>query len=216
MIHTHEGHGIGFAVWTGHGRDPQVAYLDARLFAIATSELGKTGWLLYGSGVSYNALGGERRGAIDPAALHRMVHAVVDGRGAPYFELSPPCERPVGTDGMCETARREPRPGTPAEPAGSFVIGEGFALRWVTWEDVVRRGVMRRAEYMDEHFLLEAGLGHDGAVRAWPARGLMAHGLELVTPAASELIFIEERITSLTRAAGEGAGFDPARPADRA
>ena len=195
MVETHDHQGVRFAVWTGHGRDPEVAYLDERLLAIGTSELGATGWLLYGSGLSLNVLGGVRRGAIDEAALHRMAHTAVD------VELDPPCEGPLGSDGLCAAARREPRPGTPAEPAGSFVIEEGFAIQWVAWEDILRRGVLRRAVYLDARFLLEAGLGRDGAVRAWPARGLAAQGLALVTPAARELVVIEERIRRVTEAA---------------
>lgn len=200
VIHLDDRHDFRFAIWTGHGRDPEVAYLDGRLLAIATTELGTTGLRIYPSGVSSNVLGGERRGDIDPAALHRIVHAAVDVDRGPIFELDEPCDGPVGVDGLCEAARREPRPGTPADPVGSFAIEDGFALQWCTWEDAGRDGVLRRAVYVDERFLLEAGLGRDAAVRAWPARGLLPYGLELVTPAAGELAVIEGRISRLTGA----------------
>ena len=204
MIHTFDRQGIRFAIWTGHGRDPEVAYLDGRLMVIATSELRQTGWRLHGSGLSYNILGGERRGEIDAAVLHRIVHAAVGRDGRPFFDVDEPCDDRLSSDGFCGTAERQPRPGTPAEPEGFFVIGEGFAVQWVTWEDIGRVGVVRRAVYVDDRFLLEAGTGPDGAVRLWPARGLMPHGLELVTPLARETAEIEERVFRATGVARSG------------
>jgi hypothetical protein len=198
VFRTYDHDGISFAIWSGHGRDPEVAYLDARQLAIATSELGETGLQLHGSGVSYNSLGGACPGDLDVAALHRIARASVADDGKPILSLGARCEDPLGPDGLCETARREPRPGTPADPVGSFALEAVFALQWASWDDLPRDGVLRRAVYMDERFLLEAGLGPDGTVRAWPARGLMPHGLELVTPSASDLGVIEERIARLT------------------
>ena len=198
MFHAYDHQGIRFALWGGPGRDPQLAYLDARLLAVATSELGTTGLALHGSGSSYNTYGGVRAGEIDPAALHRMAHGAVGSDGEMGLGLPEPCDDRVGPDALCETAAGEPRPGTPAEPAGSFAIESGYALQWVTWDDLGRDGVVRRAVYMDDRYLLEAGSGPDGRPRAWPARGLMAHGLESVTPAASELALIEQRISELT------------------
>ena len=204
MFRIYDRDPIRFAVWSGHGRDPQVAYLDGRLLAVTTSELGEKGWHLYGSGSSYNVLGGARPGDIDAAALHRIVHASAARDGEPAFGLDVPCEHSLGPDGLCETARREPRPGTPADPLASLVLEDGFAIQWVTWDDALRHGILRRAVYVDERFLLESGLGPDGAVRAWPARGLMPHGLELVTPTGSELGVIEERISRETGSVRHG------------
>ena len=198
VFRVYDCQGIRFGLWTGHGRDPEVAYLDARLLAIATSELGATGLQLHGSGISYNTLGGARRGDIDPAALHRLTHAALDNDGRRRLGLVEPCKDPVGPGGLCATAAREPRPGTPADPPGSFATGGGFALQWVMRDDVVRGRAVRRAIYMDDRYLLEAASGPDGRARAWPARGLMAHGLEFVTPAASELVVIEDRIMGVT------------------
>jgi hypothetical protein len=202
VFRVYDRRGIRFALWTAHGRDPEVAYLDARLLAIATSELGTTGLQLHGSGISHNILGGARPGDIDPAALHRMAHAALDGDGKPRLGLPEPCADRIGPDGLCETAAREPQPGTPAEPAGSFAIEGGFAIQWVMRDDVLHGRVIRRAVYMDDRYLLEAGSGPDGRARVWPARGLMAHGLEFVTPAASELAGIEERIMGVSNVAG--------------
>ena len=201
MFRVYDRHGCRFGLWTGHGRDPEVAYLDARLLAICTSELGTTGLQLHGSGISYNILGGARQGDIDPAALHRLAHAALDDDGKARLGLVRPCEEPVGPDRLCETAARQPQPGTPADPTGSFAIEGGFALQWVMRDDVVRGRAVRRAVYVDDRYLLEAASGPDGRARVWPARGLMVHGLEFVTPAASELAVIEERILGVTNVA---------------
>ncbi len=56
-----------------------------------------------------------------------------------------------------------------------------------------------RAVYVDDQYLLEAGLGRDDQVRVWPSRGLMPFELELVTPTAREAAAIEERISQTTR-----------------
>lgn len=201
MFRVHDRQGVRFGSWTGHGRDPEVAYLDARLLMICTSELGTTGLQLHGSGTSYNIFGGARHGDSDPAALHRLAHAALDDDGKPCFGLVRPCEESVGPDGLCETAARQPRPGTPADPTGSFAIEHGFALQWVMRDDVARGRAVRRAVYMDDRFLVEAASGPDGRPRVWPARGLMVHGLEFVTPAASELAVIEQRILGVTNVA---------------
>lgn len=200
VFHAYDRNGIRFALWTGHGRDPEVAYLDARLLAIATSELGTSGLQLHGSGVSFNVLGGARAGDIDSAALHRMVHGGLGGDGKMGLGLPGRCAEPLALDGLCETAARDPRPEMPAEPTGSFVLESDFALQWVIWDDGRRDRPLRRAVYADDRYLLEAASGPDGRVRAWPARGLMPHGLELVTPTASELSVVEERITDLIKA----------------
>ena len=197
MIRIRDEGAVRFAVWLGPGRDPQVAYLDARQMSIATSELGTTGRMLHRAGQSYNVLGGHRRGDIDPAILHRIAHGVTGRDGTASFELESPCTAPA-SDGLCAIARSEPRPGTEAEPPGSLALEPGFALSWVAWADPDRAGVLRRAVYVDERYLLEAGLGPDHAVRAWPARGLAPTGLELVAPAARDLASIEVRISRLT------------------
>lgn len=201
MFRVYDRHGIRFGLWTGHGRDPEVAYLDDRLLAVCTSELGATGLQLHASGVSYNILGGARPGDIDAAVLHRLAHAALDGDGKPRFGLVRPCEEPVGPDRLCETAAHQPRPGTPADPVGSFAIEGGFALQWVMRDDVARGRAVRRAVYMDDRYLLEAASGPDGRARVWPARGLMGHGLEFVTPTAIELAVIEEQIMGVTKVA---------------
>ena len=58
MFRVYDRQRTRFALWTRPGRDPEVAYLDARLLAIATSELGATGLQVHGSGISFNILGG--------------------------------------------------------------------------------------------------------------------------------------------------------------
>ena len=136
-----------------------------------------------------------------PASIARLTLRSI-ATASPASDCPDRVPHRFGPDGLCETAAREPRPGTPADPTGSFAIEGGFALQWVTRDDVVRGRVIRRAVYMDDRYLLEAGSGPDGRARVWPARGLMAHGLEFVTPAASELAVIEERIMGVTNAAG--------------
>jgi hypothetical protein len=185
-------------MWVGPGRDPQVAYLDARLLAVATSELGTTGCRIYESGMCQNVLGGERHGDIDPAALHRIVHTARDRDGAPLFDLGVPCEATPPSDGLCGIGRREPRPVTEAAPRGSFAIEADLALQWVRWQEPDRAGVLRRALYADDRYLLEAGTGPDGVVRVWIARGLQPYGLESVAPSAKWLADIEARISRVT------------------
>jgi hypothetical protein len=202
VICTYERGDVRFAIWVGPGRDPQVAYLDARQSVMAGSELGTSGLLLYDSGSSRNLLGGRREGDIDRAVLHRVVHVVTDHDGTSLFHLQAPCRDAPAADGLCAAARSEPRPGMDAEPLGSLVTEPGFALQWVTWDDPVRTDVLRHAVYADERYLLDAGTGHDGSVRAWPSRLLEPHGLELVAPSAEELARIEERIASVTTPAG--------------
>ena len=83
------------------------------------------------------------------------------------------------------------------EPADFHVVAE-FAVQWVTWTDPLRSGILRRAVYVDDSYRMEAALGQQASVRIWPARGLMAHGLELVTPTALEAGRIEGRIAQVT------------------
>ena len=198
MIHTYHRGDIRFAVWVGPGRDPQVAYLDARQSVIASSESGTSGLLLYDSGSSRNALGGQRQGDIDPAVLHRIVHVAADRDGTPLFHLEVRCDEALAHDGLCSTAQTEPRPGMEAEPLGMLVLEERFALGWMTWDDPVRADMLRHAVYADERYLLDVGTGPDGSVRAWPSRLLEPHGLDLLAPSAGELARIEERIATVT------------------
>lgn len=198
MIHTYHRGDIRFAIWVGPGRDPQVAYLDARQSVIASSESGTSGLLLYDSGSSRNVLGGRRDGDIDRAVLHRVVHFATDRDGTSLFHLRAPCRDVPAADGLCAAARSQPRPGMEAEPLGSLIIEPAFALQWTTWDDPARADVLRHAVYADERYLLDVGTGPDGSVRAWPSRLLEPHGLDLLSPSAGELARIEERIASVT------------------
>ena len=208
MVHSYDRYGIRFAAWVGHGRDPELAYLDARQLVITSSELGTAASVLYETGATYSVLGGVRHGDVVAAVLHRLAHTVVDAVGAPRYSLqaAAPC---TPLDGLCDTARQEPRPGTPADPEGRLVIEAAFALQWVTWADMPRAGTLRRAVYLDDRILMEAGTGPDGGVRIWPARGLMAAGLELVTPTAQQAALIEERIERATSPAVRPPTSDP-------
>jgi hypothetical protein len=143
-------------------------------------------------------LGGHRRGDIDPAVLHRIVHVAADRDGTPLLRLPVPCDDAPAPDGLCAVARTEPRPGMEAEPLGALVLEAGFALGWVTWDDPVRATVLRHAVYADQRYLLDVGTGPDGSVRAWASRLLEPHGLDLVAPSARELARIEERISAVT------------------
>ena len=198
VLVSHDRGPIRFALWVGPGRDPQVAYLDARLLAIATTEAGEAGLLLHVRGVSHNALGGERHGDLGPAVLHRMAHAALDRDSDPVLQLPEACAAPRGADGLCATAMDAPRPGTPYDEVGAFAIGDGFAIAWVMRDAVGHGRVVRRAVYADERFLLETGSGADGRPRAWPARGLGAVDLAPMAPSAAELAVIEDRIADVT------------------
>lgn len=204
MLHPYHHEAIRFATWVGPGRDPQVAYVDERQLVVASSELGTEGLVLHPSGSSLNTLGGARSGTIDDAVLHRIVHTVVDQMGAALFRLGTPCTAPRGPDGLCDTGRRTPLPGTEAAPRGSLVIMDPFVVQWVRWADPLRAGVLRRGVYADHRFLLEAGVGPDGTIRLWPARALEPLGLELLSPSARELGEIEARISSITAAWSAG------------
>ena len=197
MSHIYDRGGIRFAIWVGPGRDPQVAYLDARQLVITTSELGTTGLLLHGSGSSYNVLGGQRDGDVDPAVLHRIAHGAIGRDGMASFHLEAHCAAPA-IDALCEIARVEPLPGTETAPLGSLALEPEYFVAWVAWTDLLRDGLLRRAVYLDGRYLLEAGVGPHGAVRAWPASGLASFGLELVAPPARDLAEIEARISRVT------------------
>jgi len=87
----------------------------------------------------------------------------------------------------------------PYHEPGLFHLAPEFVVQWVSWDIPGRSGVLRRAVYVDDRYLLEAGLGADGLVRVWPAHGLRPTGLELVTPTAREAARIEKRVSEATR-----------------
>lgn len=199
MVRAYDRDGIRFATWVGHGRDPEVAYLDDTQLAIGSAELGTDGWFLFDRGKSHNVLGGVVEGPIDPAVLHRISHTVLDRDGSPWLRLGGPDDACGQTTELCEIARRTPHLGLPYHEPGSYRLDSDFALQWVTWADPGRSGVLRRAVYVDDRYVLEAGLGPDDEVRIWPSRGLMPFGLELVTPTAREAAKIEERVSQTAR-----------------
>lgn len=199
MVRAYDRDGIRFATWAGHGRDPEVAYLDDTQLVIGSAELTTEGWFLFDTGKSYNVLGGGHEGRIEPAVLHRISHTVLDLEGSQWFRLDGPSDACGQTSELCEVALRAPQLGTPYRDPGSFHLDSDFALQWVTWDDPGRSGMLRRAVYVDDQYLLEAGLGREDQVRVWPSRGLMPFGLERVTPTAREAAAIEERITQTTR-----------------
>jgi len=209
MVRAYDRGEIRFATWIGHGRDPEVAYVDDRQLVVGSAELRTSGWFLFDSGTSSNVLGGGHEGPIDPAVLHRISHSVVDRDGSQWFRLDPPEDACGQTNELCEVALRAPRVGTPYGKAGSFRVDGDFALQWITWEDGSRSGSLRRAVYVDDRHVLEAGLGRDGQVRVWPARGLGSIGLELVSPTAREAAEIEQRVTRATQG-GRARGRPPA------
>jgi hypothetical protein len=206
MVRAYDRDGIRFATWVGHGRDPEVAYLDATQLVIGSAELAADGWRLFDKGRSYNVLGGEVEGPIDRAVLHRISHSVLDRDGARWFLLDGPGQVCGKTNELCDLALPAPTPGTPYHEPGSFHLEADFCLQWVTWDEPIRAGVLRRAAYVDGSYLMEAGLGRDGTVRVWPARGLGPYGLELVTPSASEAAGIEDRVSRITTANTRAAG----------
>jgi hypothetical protein len=199
MVRAYDRDGICFATWVGHGRDPEVAYLDDTQLVIGSAELRTDGWFLFDAGKSHNVLGGVCEGPIDPAVLHRISHTVLDREGSQWFLLDGPDDSCGKTNELCEIARRTPHLGLPYHKPGLFLLASDFALQWVTWGDAGRSGVLRRAVYVDDRYLLEAGGGREDEVRVWPSRGLMPFGLELVTPAAREAAKIEERVSQTTR-----------------
>ena len=199
MVHAYDQNGIRFACWVGPGRDPEVAYLDATQLVIGSAELRVDGSYLAERGQSFNTLGGDVRGPIDPAVLHRISHSVLDRNGSQWFLLDGPDDACNDTGELCEVALRTPTLDIPYHEPGVFHLDADFALQRVTWEDPIRAGALRRAVYLDGTYLLEAGLGRGDSVRAWPSRGLPPFGLELVAPTASELARIEERVTRVTR-----------------
>jgi hypothetical protein len=201
MARTYDRNGIQFATWMGPGRDPEVAYLDATQLVIGSAELTTDGLHLFATGRSFNTLRGEVQGVIDRSVLHRILHTVLDRDGSQWFHLDGPDNACDGTGELCEVAMRTPTLDIPYHEPGSFHLDVGFALQWVTWTEPVRVGVLRRAVYLDGSYLLEAGLGTGGSVRAWPSRGLSPHGLELMAPTANEAGRIEQRIAHLTRGA---------------
>jgi hypothetical protein len=199
MVRAYDLDGIRFATWVGHGRDPEVAYLDDTQLVIGSAELRTEGWFLFDTGKSYNVLGGGDEGRIDPAVLHRISHSVLDREGSQWFGVDGPGDACGQTTRLCEVARRTPQLRTPYRDTGSFHLSSDFALQWVTWDDPGRSGVLRRAVYVDDQYLLEVGLGRDEQVRVWPSRGLTPFGLELVTPTGRDVAAIEQRITQTTQ-----------------
>jgi hypothetical protein len=198
MIRSYDREGIRFATWVGHGRDPEVAYLDGSQLVIGSAELRIDGWHLFADGAAYNTLGGVVTGRIDPAVLHRISHASLDAAGAQWLQMDGPdaaCGQGIE---LCAVALRHVHPGTPYHEPGSFHVDADFAVQWVAWEDAGRAGMLRRAVYVDDRFLLEAAIGRDGGVRIWPARGLRSFDLELVTPSAREAVEIEARVSKAT------------------
>jgi hypothetical protein len=200
MVRAYDRDGIRFAIWVGHGRDPEVAYLDDTQLVIASAELRTDGWHLFDEGAASNILGGVVEGPIDPAVLHRISHGTGDGEGSPAFRIDQPDGACGQAHELCEVALGPPHLGTPYREPGSFHLDADFALQWVAWEDAQRAGILRRAVYVDDRYLLEAGLGADGTVRIWPARGLLPFGIELITPTGREAVRIEERVSEVTRA----------------
>ena len=198
---------IRFAAWVGPGRDPQVAYLDARQLVIGTAELTTHGWLLHDDGTTANVLGGVCDGPIDRAILHRVAHTLAEPTGEPSFMLHGGAGSCIAIDGLCDLAQGDPRPPMPFDEPGSFWLGPDFAVQWATWEDAARAGTLRRAVYLDDRHLLEAAPGIDGRPRLWPARGLASDGLELVVPSGREATTIKDRIATVT-AAGAGSTID--------
>jgi hypothetical protein len=144
-------------------------------------------------------LGGPVEGPIDAAVLHRIAHTVLHREGLPWFRLDGPAHQCGKTVALCEIALRAPHLGMPYHEPGSLRLDPDYTLQWVTWEDAARSNKLRRAVYVDDRFLLEAGLGGDDQIRIWPARGLSPFGVELVTPSAREAVTIEERVTDTTR-----------------
>ena len=198
MVRGYDRDGLRFATWVGVGRDPEIAYLDATQLVIGGAELTLDGWYLFDGGTSHNVLGGMVAGPIDPAVLHRISHTVVDRNGKQSFQIGRAgCPLPRGSE-LCEVALREPLLDLPYHEPGAFYIDADFALQWVNWGDPGRERALRRAVYMDDTFLMEAGVGRDGKIRIWPARGLAASGLELVVPSAKEVGVIESRVSGAT------------------
>jgi len=184
-----------FAIWVGHGRDPEVAYLDDRQLVIGGAELTTNGWSLFNRGTTYNVLGGEVKGPIDPSVLHRVSHTALDRDGRRWFHLHEPDNACGETTELCAIALRPPVPPMPYREPGKFQLGADFCVQWVTWTDPLRSGVLRRAVYMDDRYLMEAGIGPEMKVRVWPARGLLQHGIESVAPTGREAAEIEDRVT---------------------
>jgi hypothetical protein len=199
VVRAYDRDGIRFATWVGHGRDPEVAYLDDTQLVIGAAELRVDGLFLFDTGKSYNVLGGVNDGRIDPAVLHRISHTVLDREGSQWFSLDGPDHSCGQTSDLCELALRTPRLGMPYHEPGSFRLASDFALQWVSWDTPGLSGMLRRAVYVDHWYLLEAGLGRDDAVRVWPSRGLSPFDLELVTPTAREAARIETRVSQTTR-----------------
>ena len=199
MVRLYDRGDIRFAIWVGHGRDPEVAYLDDTRLVIGSAELRTEGWFLFDGGKSYNVLGGGHQGSVDPRVLHRISHSVVDRDGSQWFLLDRPDEACGQTIDLCDIALGSPQLSTPYQDPGVLHLDTDFALQWVAREGPGRSGRLRRAVYVDEQYLLEAASGRDDRVRVWPARGLMPFGIELVTPTARELGAIEARITQTTQ-----------------
>jgi hypothetical protein len=194
MMSRYDQDGIRFAIWVGPGRDPEVAYLDERQLVIGGAELTTDGWCLFNRGSTYNVLGGEVKGPIDPSVLHRISHTVLDRDGGRWFHLDDPDNPCAETTALCAVALPTPMPAMPYREPGAFHLGADFCVQWVTWTDPLRSGVLRRAVYMDDRYLMEGGIGPEMKVRVWPARGLMPHGLEHVAPTGREAAEIEDRV----------------------
>lgn len=145
MVRGYDRDGIRFATWVGHGRDPEVAYLDVTQLVIGAAEMAGEGWYLFPGGRSYNILGGEVTGPIDPAVLHRISHGVLDSQGSQWFRLDGPDDACGKTNELCDVALRTPSLAIPYHEPGAFHLDADFALQWVTWHEPVRAGVLRRA-----------------------------------------------------------------------
>ena len=70
MVRAYDRGEIRFATWIGHGRDPEVAYVDDRQLVVGSAELRTSGWFLFDSGTSSNVLGGGHEGlSIQPSCI---------------------------------------------------------------------------------------------------------------------------------------------------
>jgi hypothetical protein len=198
-MHAFDRHPIRFAIWVGPGRDPEVAYLDARQLVLTSSELTTDGLALHATGRVYNILGGSTELPLDAAVSHRIRHAALDRTGSPWFVIDGSGPSCIERDGLCDLAEPNPVPRLPYHDPGSFALGPNHALRWVTWDDPLRADILRHAVYLDDRRLLESAAAADGRPRVWPARGLRTTPLELVAPDVAELAAIGDRFFELTR-----------------
>jgi len=175
QFRTFRGATSAFVAWCSGERDPAVAYLDARQLVVGAAELTSGGWSLWPDGTMFTPSGWEYRGPIERAVLHRLSHTLQQFLAEPSASCN-------GPDGLCEIALGEPPirwadrylaiAGGDSMVASAFEMYDSHAVQLSADE-----GRLRRAVYIDEEFVLEAGMAFDRSIRVWPCRALPADAI---------------------------------------